>query len=88
VVSVLVSFASVLDRSQPFRLHGSERDGRDDPPREHACDDLLSGRCRGASGTHEPRKHTKYVQDRARPRNAQDQRFDSDYAEPRQARTL
>jgi hypothetical protein len=44
LVSVVVSFASVLDRSQPFAHGGGERDGRSDAPGGRASDDLLSGR--------------------------------------------
>jgi hypothetical protein len=43
LVSVVVSFPSVLHRLQPFAHGVGERDGRDDPPGERASDDLLSG---------------------------------------------
>jgi hypothetical protein len=43
LVSVVVSFASVLDRSRPFAHGGVERDRRSDAPGELASDDPLSG---------------------------------------------
>ena len=43
VVSVVVSFVSVLDSSQPFGHGAVERHGRGDAPGERPSDDLLSG---------------------------------------------
>ena len=44
LVSVVVSFPSVLDRSQPFAHGAAERGGRGGAPGGRASDDLLSGR--------------------------------------------
>jgi hypothetical protein len=43
----VVSFASVLDRSQPFAHRGGERGGPGDAPGRRGSDDLLSGRVSG-----------------------------------------
>ena len=53
LVSVVVSFASVLD---PFAHRNDERDGRGDGPYGRGSDDLLSGRSAGPNGTYEPCK--------------------------------
>ena len=46
LVSVLVSFPTVLDRFTPFAHGGGERYGWSDAPGGRASDDLLSGRTR------------------------------------------
>ena len=55
LVSVVVSFPSVLDRPQPFGHRSGERDGRVDAPGGRPSDDLLSGLGPQTFAPHHPR---------------------------------